>query len=487
MSMKWKNKRTYNFIAILGLCVLLVTIPAVKTFCVTHKQVENLILETPDGEQYTIRTLHYSYPNNRFVSIRDMAAALGKTSKCFDVSISSNNITIRTGKPYIATGGENVPFEDAEYSSEGIKINPITIDDRECRYYTMMGSNSEGNRDAFINITDIAMILDADFKIEPSSGKLIVGNGDFYIDINEYIDQGLYSEVYSALVGEASTGTVFTAYNESVSVCAASTTKLMTYLCIMDAVSAGDITLDDEVVISKEAAALSMTSDGVIKMQEGQKAVLRDMLYGMLLPSSNEASLALAEHLDGSEEEFVKRMNNKARELGLSEATIFYNCNGLPEYSDTVAASKIQNHISAYDMFALASHIINKYPEIKEITTTTKYHMDAFGVDVENTNPLLYNLPGTVGLKTGTTKASGASLVSAYDYKDETGTHTIIAVEYGAEDASARNTVCEILIRYGIQCLEDFDINSVDTGDPGFPGTASELLRRIVTIRSNAR
>ena len=487
MCMKWNKKLIYNFIAILGLCALLVTLPAVKALSVTHKQVENLVLETTDGEHYTIRTLHYSYPNNRFVSLRDLAAALGNTSKCFDVAISSNNITIRTGKAYIATGGENVPFDTEEYSSEGIKINPITIDDRECRYYTMMGSNSEGNRDAFINITDIAMILNADFKIDPSSGMLIVSGGDFRVDINEYIDQGLYSEVYSALVGEASTGTVFTAYNESVSVCAASTTKLMTYLCIMDAISAGDISLDDEVVISKEAAALSMTSDGVIKMHEGQKAVLNDMLYGMLLPSSNEASLALAEHLDGSEEEFVKRMNNKARELGLSEATIFYNCNGLPEYSDTVAASKIQNHISAYDMFALASHIINKYPEIREITTTTKYHMDAFGVDVENTNPLLYNLPGTVGLKTGTTKASGASLVSAYDYTDETGTHTVIAVEYGAEDASARNTVCEILVRYGIQCLEDFDINSVDTGDPGFPGTASELLRRIVTLRSNAR
>ncbi len=482
-----KKNPTNLIISMVCVLALAICILPMRAYSATHKQVENLTLETPGGEQFTLRTLHYSYPNNRFVSLRDLASGLIGTSKHFDVAVSSNKIAIRTGRDYVPVGGENTPFEETEYTSDGIRINEITIDDRDCRYYTMMGNNSEGSRDAFINITDIAMILNADFKMDPSSGKLIMSDGDFRVDIDEYIDQGLYSEVYSAIVGDAATGTVFTAYNESVSVCAASTTKLMTYLCIMDAVSAGEISLDDEVTISAEAAALSMTSDGVIKMKEGQKAILGDLLYGMLLPSSNEASLALAEHLDGTEDVFVQRMNNKARELGLSEATIFYNCNGLPEYSDTVAASKIQNHISANDMFVLSSHIINKYPEIKDITTTTKYHMDAFSMDVENTNPLLYNLPGTVGLKTGTTKASGASLVAAYDVKDETGIHTVIAIEYGAEDASARNTVCEILMRYGIQCMEDFDLSAVPEFDAEFPDTASKLLRRIVTIRSASR
>lgn len=474
---------------IISLCLIItmffsLMLPRIDAYAITHNELEDLILLRYDNEQFVIKTIHYAYGNNRYVSLRDMAYALSGTPKCFDISFGSEKTSILTGRDYEPAGGEDTEFESDEYSTDGLKLNPISIDDRDCMYYSFAGKNGEGNRDLYISITDLAMALDLDLYMDSESDRIILDDGGFEIDIDEYEQQGLYDEVGSALVGDATTGEIFASFNPDVSVCCASTTKLMTYLCIMDAVSDGEISLSDTVTISAKAAALSQTSDGVIRMSEGQTAKLNDLLYALLLPSSNESALAMAEHLDGSEEVFVDRMNNKVKELYLSEATYFYNCHGLPEYSDTIAASKIQNHISASDMFILASHILNKYPEIREITSTQTYKLGAFDTEIKNTNPLLYNLPGTVGLKTGTTKASGASLVAAYDIVGESGTKTIVAIEYGAEDAATRNTVTEILMRYGIQC----DMASTyEAEEEPFPYTADALIRRLILIKSRQR
>ncbi|SCY38445.1 D-alanyl-D-alanine carboxypeptidase [Lachnospiraceae bacterium XBB2008] len=478
------SMRLAGCLLLIASILVLALFPKIDSLAVTHDELENLTLVRYDGEQFMIRTIHYDYGNNRYISLRDLASALTGTDKHFDVSVSSEQTTITTGIDYAPIGGENTEFDEEEYETGGIRINPISIDGRDCMYYSFAGKNAEGERDLFINITDLAMALDIDLYMDTETGLLKMGEGGFRLDIDECISQGLYDEVSSALVGDATTGEIFTSFNEDVSVPCASTTKLMTYLCIMDAVSAGEMSLDDTVSISAEAAALSQTSDGVIKMEEGQSAKARELLYGLLLPSSNESALALAEHLDGSGEAFAERMNRKTQELNLSEATYFYNCHGLPEFSDTVVASKIQNHISASDMFILASHILNKYPEVREITSTRKYKMEDFKIEVSNTNPLLYNMPGIVGLKTGTTKASGASLVAAYDLETEGGVHTIVAIEYGAEDAASRNTVTEILIRYGIQCDSE---STYEAEEAPFPTTADALIRRLILIKSKQR
>ena len=478
------SKKFFLLPVIIAAVLIIASIPHIDARAITHDELEDLVLVRGDGEQFVISTIHYAYGNNRYISLRDMAYALSGTDKCFDVSIGSDQTDIVTGCDYEPVGGENTEFGTDEYSTEGLKINPICIDERDCMYYSFAGKNSEGNRDLYISITDLAMALDLNLRMDTESDRIVLGDSGFTVDIADYVSQGLYDEVSSAIVGDAMTGEIFASFNPDVSVSCASTTKLMTYLCIMDAVSDGEISLSDSVDISANAAALSQTSDGVVRMKEGQSAKLDDLLYALLLPSSNEAALALAEHLDGTEEAFVEHMNNKVRELFLSDATYFYNCHGLPEYSDTVAASKIQNHISARDMFILASHILNKYPEIRDITSTQKYKLDVFDTEIRNTNPLLYNLPGTVGLKTGTTKASGASLVAAYDITGESGTKTVVAIEYGAEDAAARNTVTEILMRYGIQCDQSSTYTSEE--EP-FPYTADALIRRLILIKSRQR
>ena len=190
-------------------------------------------------------------------------------------------------------------------------------------------------------------------------------------------------------------------------------------------------------------------------MQEGKEAPVRELLNGMLLPSSNECALTLAETVAGSEEAFVERMNAKAKLLGLSEATVFYNCHGLPTYTENLSTSKIQNRMSAADMFRLVCHILKTYPEIREITSQKTAHLPSFSRDVKNTNPLLHNLPGCFGLKTGTTNMSGACLVSAMDATAPDGSvQQLVAVEFGAEDSLVRATVSHELLLYGKQCLE---------------------------------
>ena len=188
-------------------------------------------------------------------------------------------------------------------------------------------------------------------------------------------------------------------------------------------------------------------------MQAGVDSNVTDLLYGMLLPSSNESALSLAIHTAGSEEAFVKRMNQKAAELGLSEA-VFYNCHGLPLYTDNLPATKIQNRMTASDMFKLIIYLLKTYPDITNITSTQTADLESLNITVNNTNPLLYNVPGVVGLKTGTTDMSGDCLVTAMEADNAEGeTHRLIVIEIGAEDNTIRTTISEELVRYALQRL----------------------------------
>ena len=228
-----------------------------------------------------------------------------------------------------------------------------------------------------------------------------------------------------------------------------------------------------------EAERLSQTPDGAISLQAGEKSNVTELLCGMLLPSSNECALALAIHTAGSEEAFVEQMNRKARALGLSDGAVFYNCHGLPVYTDNLPATKIQNRMSALDMFALVRHILRTYPDITRITSLKSITLETLGVTASNSNPLVYNLPGTVGLKTGTTNMSGSCLVAAAEAPDAEGrTHTLVAMEFGAEDSGIRTTLTEELLRYGMQRLREGGSQASEA--PATPTTAEEFIRAVL-------
>ena len=171
-------------------------------------------------------------------------------------------------------------------------------------------------------------------------------------------------------------------------------------------------------------------------------------------------------------------MNRKARILGLSEGTIFYNCNGLPVYTDNLAATKVQNRMSAYDMFELVRYLLDTYPEVTRITSLKTVTLESFGVTIANTNTLLYNLPGVVGLKTGTTNMSGACLVTAMEAQDANGeTHMLVSIEFGAEDSTVRTTLSEEMLRYGLQVLRE---QSASGTGAVIPIDAEELIRAVL-------
>ena len=156
-------------------------------------------------------------------------------------------------------------------------------------------------------------------------------------------------------------------------------------------------------------------------------------------------------------------MNQKAQELGLSQA-IFFNCNGLPSYTEDFVPSKRQNSMSADDMFRLVAYLLKVYPQVKDITSLESASLETPGVEVRNTNPLLHNLPEVTGLKTGTTNKAGACLVTSLTADDGTMEHDLVVVVLGTEDSIERGRVSGLLARYALNTFYT-GIGESETGE----------------------
>lgn len=196
----------------------------------------------------------------------------------------------------------------------------------------------------------------------------------------------------------------------------ASMTKLMTMVVVMDAVANGQVSLDDPVRTSERAESFGGTE---VFLEQGETVPLEKMLIAIAVASANDASVAVAEHVAGSEEAFVELMNAKARELGLQD-THFTNCHGLHD----------PNHYTTpYDMALVARYALN-YPQILEWTSIKRYtfRQDPLTI-LDTTNKMLYWYPGTDGFKTGYTEAAGLNLVSTVEREGL----RLIAVVMGVE------------------------------------------------------
>lgn len=428
----------------------------------------NRTLNVSGKGNYNIRTIHQYYDENEYVSLRDMANALNGTGAQFGVSIGKTSIVLTTGAAYSPVGNENSYFDgntraqsEPEYER---KRNSFTVNGYNHHYYTFIYETDTGIYDCYMYLTDLVLILE---KNVWTSGDVLCINPDekLVLNMQQLEAEDFFSGTNTVLIGDATTGEVYYTYNGDASAAMASTTKLMTYLVVMDAVTNGQISLTDTVAVSANVNRLSYAVDGVIRMATGQTVSVNDLLGGMLLPSSNECALALAEHVAGSEEAFVNKMNAKAAAIGLSEATRFYNCNGLPTYTDTAFESKIQNRISSKDMFKLVSYILAVYPQITDITSKTSLTLSTLGRTVYNTNPMLYNMQGVVGMKTGTTNKAGCCLVSAMQLTGSDGVHTLVAVELGAEDVVTRNYISKTLLMYGKQVFTSGGVSSIENYD----------------------
>ncbi len=199
-------------------------------------------------------------------------------------------------------------------------------------------------------------------------------------------------EAAAAVLMEKETGAVLFEQNSHDKLEPASVTKVMTMLLIMEALEAGRLKIDDMVTVSAHAA--SMTGSHVY-LKEGERMSLDEMLKAVAVASGNDASVALAEHLAGSEEGFVAMMNQRAAQLGMND-TNFVNCTGMP------AAGHLT---TAYDI-ALMSRELIKHPDVRKYTTIWMDTIRDGTFQLANTNKLIRFYEGATGLKTGSTNSA---------------------------------------------------------------------------------
>jgi D-alanyl-D-alanine carboxypeptidase (penicillin-binding protein 5/6) len=251
---------------------------------------------------------------------------------------------------------------------------------------------------------------------------------------------------------EASTGTVIYEKEAHTKLRPASITKIMTLLLIFDALEKGKITLEDKISVSEHAASMGGSQ---VFLEPGETQTVDTMMKCISIASANDACVAMAEAISGSEGEFVNQMNQKAKELGMNDTT-FVNCCGLD----------VDGHItSAYDVALMSRELITRYPQIhkyckiwmENITHVTKKGSSEFGLT--NTNKLMKQYPYATGLKTGSTGLA-KYCVSATAEKD--GLH-LIAVIMAAPDHKIRFADAAALLNYGFAKCQVYQDENRDT------------------------
>ena len=249
-------------------------------------------------------------------------------------------------------------------------------------------------------------------------------------------DLGLTSK--SALLMEEDTGTILYEQNSHEALPPASVTKVMTLLLIYEGERDGKFDWTDTVQVSEHAASMGGSQ---VFLEEGETQTAADMTKSIAIASANDAAVAMAEFLAGSEEAFVQKMNERAKELGM-EDTNFVNACGL----DT------EGHVSsAYDIALMSRELMENFPEIKEYTTTwqdsiihkTRRGEETFGLT--NTNKLIQWYDGATGLKTGST-GNALYCLSGTAERDGMG---LIAVVMAAPDYKVRFREVMQLLDYG--------------------------------------
>ncbi|MCM1325904.1 MAG: serine hydrolase [Bacteroidales bacterium] len=441
-----------------------------------------------DGAADTVKILDYDYVNNTYLSLRDVAMVLRDTDKSFSLSITQNSVALTPGGGYVPVGGENVPWENDKNKAAVLKRNAFTVNDQKVVYYTMITRLPSGAYDCFMLTVDLAMLLDVNMTVSDSGSLQIHTDEPFCVSPEELEEANYFWGVNSVYIGDATTGELYYQYQSDTAYPIASTSKLMTCLLTMEAVSEGRLDLEDTVTVSKEAALLAASDDGVIPLEEGMRITVQDLLLGLLLPSSNECAFCLAETIAGSEEAFVGMMNQKATEIGLSRA-VFFNSNGLPVYTRDAVPSKQQNRMSTEDMFRLASYLLKVYPQVKEITSLKEAELPSLNIKVNNSNPLLHNLSQATGLKTGTTNRAGACLVTSLAVDDGTQEHDLVVVVFGTEDSIERGRVSGVLARYALHAFyegreEPEDEKAAQTVK-NLPTHAEAAVERVIRTAKN--
>ncbi|MDR2360899.1 MAG: D-alanyl-D-alanine carboxypeptidase [Oscillospiraceae bacterium] len=265
----------------------------------------------------------------------------------------------------------------------------------------------------------------------------------------------------SLLVMEKITGTVVSAHNEHERLAPASVTKVMTMLLIAEAIDGGNLNPDDVVTASANASGMGGSQ---IYLKENERMTVRDLLKSVAVSSANDASVALAEYLSGTEQAFVAKMNARAKELGMND-TVFANSTGLPTAAEHLT--------SAYDIAVMSRELI-RHEFIREFTTiwTDTVRGGEFGLS--NTNKLIRFYPGATGLKTGFTSEAMYCLSATA----ERGGVEFIAVIMGAPTSDQRFDAAKALLN---SAFADYTLVDTAPSEPIAPALVP--LGKVSTVQ----
>lgn len=244
---------------------------------------------------------------------------------------------------------------------------------------------------------------------------------------------GIKANAY--LLQDFDSGKILASRNIDQKISPASLTKMMTVHVVANELESGRVTLDDEVLVSKKAWK---TPGSRMFIEVNKKVSVGDLLKGVIIQSGNDASVALAEHISGSEDVFAELMNQYATKLGMTNSH-FMNSTGLPDE---------QHYTTAKDMAILAVALIRDAPEIYALHSVKEFTFNK--ITQQNRNKLLWRDPDVDGIKTGHTEAAGFCLVASAKKENM----RLISVVMGAESEGARAKATQSLLAYGFRFYE---------------------------------
>ena len=258
----------------------------------------------------------------------------------------------------------------------------------------------------------------------------------------------------TAILQDFLSGEILYEKEPDISIYPASMTKIMTSIIAFDLIKSGDLTLDEKFFISEKAWRLSTAGYSSMFVMVGDEVKVEDLLKGIIVASGNDACIALAEGIAGTEEEFAIMMTSKAAELGMTN-TNFANSSGI---------NHPDNYSTVRDILIMSNYLISEHPDYYEWFSEKEFTWDRTGGDPitqGNRNPLLYKNMGADGIKTGYLAVERYSLASSIKRKGR----RLIAVGSGFETKNLRSRESSKLLTYG---LTNFDLVEISNSEKSF-------------------
>lgn len=455
------KKRAASLILILAVALSMCFGTAGTAFAGDQMNRVNFKVSVDGKEPVTVKGYNASYTYHTYVSLRDLASALSGSQKNMNVEYDAekNAFSITTHTDYVPVGGENTPF-DKEYQNDlvsdniSLEVPELTIDGKYVEYRLYP---SEELGDAYMKLVDLGLVFGIDVEYTSYNELKINSAKNFTVNIDQLEEDSYFHDLDGVYLGNVTSGKKLYSWDSDHPTEVASTSKLMTFLLVQEAIDAGKVKLTDTYKISEAVMEEANSEDSTSICRDnftlGKEVTVHDLIAGMMLPSANECATALAEVVAGSEAEFVKLMNERAKQLGLTTAK-FVNPHGLPNYVPSQTTGKRQNKMSAEDMYKLVSYLMKNHKEaLTSFTSRTSIDVPSFGEGVKANSTfstLIYNM-GVIGIKTGTTNRSGACIVTAIDVEVNGKTETIVSVVLGAEDNRQRYEASNMLLKYAQQ------------------------------------